>query len=330
MKVCVTGGNGFIGSWTVRKLIESGHDVRCVLRPTSRTDRIDDLPFERSAGDVRNVDSLRAAMSGCAATIHLAAPGGWEADDPALLRAVIEGGTQNVVAVAVTLPAHRVVIVSSTAAVNASDAPRIFDERSEFTVRDERLAYALAKHRAEIIALSACEDGVDTVIVNPSEVYGPHDTALCTASNLLDIAKSTPVLACRGGTSVVHVEDVANGILAALTSGRTGHRYILGGENVEIRQLAELVLELIGRRTPIVMVPNAIVRPVSRFALRWRVPLPFNPYVALYATRYWFVDNTKARRELGLSFRDARTTLSETIQWLRQAGHLSLHSRNEP
>lgn len=322
MKICVTGGNGFIGSWTVRKLVEQGHAVRCVLRPASRTERIDDLPLERAVGDVCDAESLRSAMSGCDATIHLAAPGGWEADDPALLRRVIEAGTHNVLAAAETLPTHRVVVVSSTAAINASDSPRVFDEQSDFTVRDELLAYALAKHRAEVITLSACSRGVNAVIVNPSEVYGPNDTALCTANNLIDIATSTPVLACRGGTSVVHVEDVAKGVIAALTRGRAGQRYILGGENLDIYKLAQLVLELIGRRARIVMVPNAVIRPVARAAMRWRVPLPFNPHVALYATRYWFVDNTKARRELGLSFRDARSTLSDTIDWLRETGRL--------
>lgn len=281
------------------------------------------MRFERAAGDIRDLESLRAAMSGCDATIHLAAPGGWEADDPANVRAVIEGGTQNVLDVAATLPKHRVVVVSSTAAVNASDSPTVFDEQSEFTVRDENLTYALAKHRAEVATFAACARGVDAVIVNPSEVYGPHDTALCTARNLIDIATSTPVLACRGGTSVVHVEDVASGIVAALERGRRGQRYILGGENLEIRQIAELVLGLVGRRARVVMVPNAIVRSMARVGLMSGVPLPFNPYVALYATRYWFVDSTKARRELGVSFRDARSTLGDAITWLRQTGHLN-------
>lgn len=323
MKVFVTGGNGFIGSWTVRKLIAAGHDVRCLLRPTSRTDRIDDLPIERVTGDVRDLGSVHAGMSGCDATIHLAAPGGWDADDPSTLRRVIEGGTHNVIVAAESLASHRVVIVSSTAAINASDTPRIFDETTEFALRDERLAYALAKHRAEVLTLTACERGLDAVIVSPAEVYGPQDTALGTAQNLIDIARSTPVLVCRGGTSVVHVEDVAAGILAALERGRTGHRYILGGENLEIREIARLVLELMGRRVPIVMVPNAVVRPVAQLALRWRIPLPLNPYVALYASHYWFVDNTKARRELGVSFRDGRSTLSDAIEWLRATDHLS-------
>jgi dihydroflavonol-4-reductase len=323
MRVFVTGGNGFIGSVVVRALASGGHDVVCLLRETSRVDRIEMLPFERAAGDVRDVASLRSAMSRCGATIHLAAPGGWAEDDPALLHEVIEGGTRNVLAVASELPGHRVVFVSSSAAINASDTPQIFDERAEFTVTDPVLHYAHAKHHAELSAREAFERGVQVVVVNPAEVYGPGDATLGTAENLIDFAKSIPVLVCHGGTSVVHVDDVAAGIVAALERGRPGERYILGGENLTIRQLATLVLELLGRRVPIVAVPNVMARFVSRLAIALHVPLPYNPHVVPYASRYWFVDSAKARRELGVTFRGARETIQPTLEWLRRGGYLS-------
>jgi dihydroflavonol-4-reductase len=229
---------------------------------------------------------------------------------------------RNVLDVASELGDHRVVTVSSTAAVNASDAPRVFDEDTEFTLRDPSLHYAHAKHNAEIIAGEAYRRGVRVVVVNPAEVYGPGDTALGTASNLIDFAKSTPVLVCSGGTSVVHVDDVAAGIIAALARGRPGERYILGGDNLTIRQLAELVLELMGRHAPIVTVPNAAARLAARAAIALHVPAPFNPHVVPYATRYWFVDNSKAQRELGVTFRGARATIQSTLDWLRESGHL--------
>ena len=317
MKVFVTGGNGFIGSTVVRDLIARGHDVVCLLRAASRTERIDGLPVGRALGDVSDLESLRAAMAGCDCTIHLAAPSSWDGDEADTVRRVIEGGTHTVLAAAGERPGHRVVFVSSTAAVNAANTPRVFDEQSEFTLRDSALRYAHAKHRAEIQAREAFRCGVPVVVVNPAEVYGPGDTALVTAGNLIDFATSTPVLVCRGGTSVVHVDDVAAGIVAALERGRPGERYILGGENVTIRQLAELCLELLGRRARVVTVPNRMARAVAGAAVRLHLPLPFNPHVVPYATRYWFVDNGKACRELGLSFRGARDTIGSTLGWLR-------------
>jgi len=322
-RILVTGGNGFIGSVVVRRLVETGHDAVCLLRETSRTERIDDLPITRARGDIRDLDSLRTAIAGCDATIHLAAPGSWDADTPDVLHDVIERGTRNVLAAAAGVRTHRVVIVSSTAAVNCSTTPRVFDERSPFTVSDRSLHYSHAKHTAECAAMEAHARGVDVVVVNPAEVYGPGDTALGTAGNLLDFATSTPVLVCSGGTSIVHVDDVASGILSALTLGASGERYILGGDNLTIRELAELVLRVIGRRAWIVEVPNWVARPMSRTVARLRVPVPFNPQVVAYATRYWFVDSSRARRELGVQFRSAEETIRSTMAWLIMERHLS-------
>src|SRR5206468_8530234 len=122
---------------------------------------------------------------GCDATIHLAAPGGWTADGPALLDEVIVGGMANVLAAAAEHFGHRVVAVSSTAAVNASDTPRIFDETSAYEVDDPTLHYAHAKHRAELLAAEAFARGLFVIVVNPAEVYGPGDTELVTAGSLI-------------------------------------------------------------------------------------------------------------------------------------------------
>ena len=322
MRVFVTGGNGFIGSAVVRSLVLGQRQVLCLLRDPSRTTRIAGLPFDRSTGDVLDIASLRSAMPRCDATIHLAAPGGWDRDDPATLHEVIERGTANVLDVAAELDGHRVVVISSTAAIAASDAPRVFDEQAEFNIDDPSLHYAHAKHRAELTTIEACARGVQAIIVNPAEVYGPGDTSLGTADNLMTFAKSTPVLVCRGGTSIVHVADVAEAIIAALDRGRSGERYILGGDNLSVRQLAELVLELVGRRAPILSVPNQPARFLARVAAALRLPVPFNPHVVPYATRFWFVSNAKARRELGVEFRGARETIHSTLEWMTQAGYL--------
>jgi dihydroflavonol-4-reductase len=322
MRIFLTGGNGFIGSVVVRKLANAGHDVVCLLRSTSNIDRLAGIRVTRADGDVRNVDSLAAGMAGCDATLHLAAPGAWEQDDPVMLDAVLAGGTRNVLEVAGRMPGHRVVVVSSTAGIAASDSPVVFDEDTPFGVADPTLYYSHAKKKTEDIARAAHARGVHAVIVNPAEVYGPGDTGMVTAGNLVDLATSTPALVCRGGTSVVHVDDVADGIIAAMTKGRPGERYILGGDNLDIREMAALVLELVGRKASIITVPNGLVRVAARLSIGLHVPLGFNPHVIPYATRYWFVNNAKARRELGVAFRDARATLGSTIEWLRETGRL--------
>jgi dihydroflavonol-4-reductase len=119
------------------------------------------------------------------------------------------------------------------------------------------------------------------------------------------------------------VTDAAAGIVAAMERGRTGERYILSGDNISIRQMAETVVAKLGRNVPIVMIPTRLARAGGRIAARLHIPMPYNPHVIAYATRYWFVDNTKARTELGLRFRGARQTIDETLDWLITAGYLT-------
>jgi dihydroflavonol-4-reductase len=166
------------------------------------------------------------------------------------------------------------------------------------------------------------KDGVPVVIVNPGEVYGPNDTALITACNLIDFAKSKPVLVCNGGTSVVYIDDVALAIVRAMEKGKPGERYILGGENLTVRQLAELSLELLGQKKSIVQVPNGVIKALAAVGTALHIPLPFNPHVIPYATRFWFMDSSKAQRELGVSFRPARATLEPTLKWLKDSGRI--------
>ncbi len=325
MKVFVTGGNGFIGSVVVRSLVAEKHEVRCLLRATSNVDRIAGLAYTRIEGDVRDAASVRRGMDGVDAVIHLASLSNWNDIDSPLMDEVVEGGTRNILdaaAAATTKP--RVVFVSSILAVNGSTEPRTFDESAEWTAPDRKLVYSRSKRRAEAMCLDAWKkDGVPVVIVNPGEVYGPNDTALITACNLIDFAKSKPVLVCNGGTSVAYVDDVALAIVRAMEKGKPGERYILGGENLTVRQLAELTLELLGQKKGIVQVPNGVIKTLTAVATTLHIPLPYNPHVIPYATRYWFMDSSKAQRELGVSFRPARAALEPTLAWLKESGRIS-------
>lgn len=324
MRVLVTGGSGFIGSVVVKMLLAEKHEVRCLLRGSSNTDRLAGLAYERAEGDVRDAAAVGKAFEGCDAAIHLASLSNWNDIDSPLMKDVVEGGTRNLLdAARAREPRPRVVFVSSALAVNASDQPETFDESSAWTADDRQLSYSRCKRAAEALCLEAfTRDRVPVVIVNPGEVYGPNDTALITACNLIDFAKSKPVLVCAGGTSVVYVDDVALAIVRALEKGRPGERYILGGDNLTVRQIAELSLELLGQKKSVVQVPNGLLRGITRVARVLHVPLPYNPHVVPYATKYWFMDSSKARRELGVAFRSARDTLAPTLAWLKESGRI--------
>ena len=316
MKVFVTGGNGFIGSRVVRRLCTRGHAVRCLLRPTSRTQRIDDLDFERHFGDLADRGSLERGLDGCDACIHLASLSSWEEIAKGDVEGTVVGGTKGLLAACRSAGIGRLVYVSSAAAINGSDAPKVFDETSAFELDGSGLRYAEAKHRAEQAVLAAAADGVQTVVVNPVETYGPDDYEWVTAGSIRDILKGWPALALHGGSAVAHVDDVAEGIVLALAKGRAGERYILGGDNLTIEQIVRLVLELAGRRRPVLVLPAPVVRAVVGTCRLLRLPPPVPPDVVAYASRYWFVDDSKAETELGYRSRPAVDVLRPVVEWV--------------
>jgi dihydroflavonol-4-reductase len=319
VRVFVTGGNGFIGSRVVRRLVGDGHDVRCLLRPSSRTHRIDDLTFERIVGDLADREALERGAADCDGCIHLAGISSWDEIASPDVEETIVGGTRRVLEAVRTVPGPRFVYVSSAAAVNGSDGPAVFDEETAFGLEGSGLRYALAKHEAEELVLAAARDGLHAVIVNPGETYGPDDDEWITAGPIRDTLRNWPALAVRGGASVVHVDDVADGIVAALERGRSGERYILGGDNLAIEEIVRTTLAEAGARKPVVVVPAAVLRAVVRICRLVRLPPPIPPDLVGYACRYWFVDSSKAERELGYRPRPARETLASVVGWIRSA-----------
>jgi len=323
MRVFLTGGNGFIGSAVVRSLASQGHECVLLLRDTSDTSRLEGTEYESVRGDVRDRDSLARGMVGCDAVIHLASPSAWDVIDSPEMPDIVLGGTRNVLSAARQSGDLRVVFVSSVAAVDGTAGPEVLDESAPYNLAHERgLVYSQMKHQAEALCAEAAEAGQPVIIVNPAEVYGPNDTGMLTAGTLVDFATSSPVVVCEGGTSIVHVDDVARGIILATERGKPGERYILGGDNLTVRQLANHTLELLGKKRRVMNVPRGVLRFVARAAVALRVPMPFNPKVIPYATRYWFVSNEKARRELGAEFRPAREVLEPTLAWLQKEGHI--------
>jgi dihydroflavonol-4-reductase len=314
--IFVTGGNGFIGSVVVRRLLERGYEVRCLLRANSNTDRIAGLPHQTALGDVRDRAAVEQGVRGCDGVIHLAGLSNWNDINSPLMEEVVVAGTRNVLAAAKLAGDIRMAFVSTAAAINGSSTALVFNEESDFTLDPRRYNYSRVKRIAEDSCRIAAKEGLPVAIVNPTEVYGPHDTALNTAGNLVDFAKSSPVLVCRGGTSVVHVDDVAEGTILALEHGEAGERYILGGDNLSIAELAHMTMDILGKRKPVVQLPNTLVRAAGTAARTLKAPFPVNPNVIPYATLFWFMDNQKARSELGATFRGAAETLTPTLAWL--------------
>lgn len=316
--IFVTGGNGFIGSRVIHFLIEKGYQPILLLRPSSKTGRIAHLDYQTVIGDILDYSSLLKGMEQCEGVIHLASLSNWnDIASPLMAKIVIEG-SKNLLKAAEEMGNLRMVYVSSSTAINGSDEPVIQNEEAKFTLDKKNYAYAWAKHQVEEICKNKARMGHPIIIVNPTEVYGPHDDNFITCGNLRDFAISNPVLVCSGGTSIVHVDDVAKGIVEAFEKGNSGERYILGGENYSVTRLAEETLFLLGQKKRIFKLHNRLILLLAFLGKTCRIPIPFNPHMIPYAVKYWYFDNSKAKKELGLTFRCGRDVLQETLEWMQK------------
>ena len=324
MKVFVTGGNGFIGSRVVHKLCSSGFEVRCLLRETSDTSRIDGLNYEPHIGDLRNAESLKSGVEGCDGVIHLASISSWSAIRSPLMRQVVVDGTANLIDALGDHKDCRMVFVSSVTTIGGTAAPEVLDESAAFDLPEEPFVYATAKHDAEQICSRAFkENGSPVIIVNPCEVWGPNDDDFITAEYARDTLRDWPALTVSGGTALAHVDDIAAGIVAALERGRPGERYILGGENISAPSLTRMILEAGGQSNKLVVkAPNGLTLALVRSLAKLGLPTPINPDLLAHAVLYWYVDSAKAQEELGYSWRPAKNTVEELVRWLKEAGHV--------
>jgi dihydroflavonol-4-reductase len=314
-KIFVTGGNGFLGSATVRRLVDSGYEVHCLLRQKS-----DFMHW----GDVLDLNSLLQATLGCDAIIHLACISAWNQIlklKDQLQRVAIEG-TRNVLEAARINKILRVVHVSSAAAINASSDPIIFNESTPYRITDSRLFYSQMKHQSEMVVADYIKRfQTPVVIVNPCEVYGENDHQFVTAGNLLVVLQGKVCFIPQGGMALAHVEDISRGIVLAMEKGRLGERYILAGENLNLKEFARIVRKIAGKNTWVLQVPGGLLRWICKTMKQLGLTPPTPPEILDYAVLYWFMDSSKAAHELGYQFRSAEETLKSTLDWLLSRNH---------
>jgi dihydroflavonol-4-reductase len=217
-------------------------------------------------GDVTDAESVSLAVAGHQVVIHAAALVGSAPLEAH--RAVNEGGTRNIVTVCQRLGVERLVHISSVAAIGIPDERcRPADEAFAFNLEGSGLGYHISKWRAEQVVIRGVANGLDAVIVNPSSIKGPCGQ-LFRGGELVDGVRRRPVVPCfSGGTNFVHVDDVVDGVLSALSHGRSGERYILGCENLTLAEMARMAADLLGVKRVLVTVPP-LVTGVAAFAGR--------------------------------------------------------------
>jgi dihydroflavonol-4-reductase len=324
----ITGASGLVGSAVARKLVAAGFRVRALVRSTSPRAHLDGLDLEYAVGDIRDADSVRRAMTGARYVFHVAADYRLWAPDPREIFAANVDGTRVVLQEALNAGVERIVYTSSVATLKLPGDGTVADESIPLTVEAGIGAYKRSKIAAErLVEAMVAEKSLPAVIVNPSTPIGPRDVKPTpTGRIIVEAARGRMPGFLDTGLNLVHVDDVAEGHLAALARGAIGERYILGGENVLLADMLADISRMCGRRPPRLKLPRAAVIPVAFLAeatarLTGREPFTTRDGIRMAAYRMFFTA-AKAERDLGFRARPYREALADAIRWFRDAGYL--------
>jgi dihydroflavonol-4-reductase len=329
MKALVTGATGFVGSAVVHALLAAGHSVRALVRPAGNRKNLDGLDIGIVVGDLTDPETLRTACVGCDALFHVAADYRLWIRDPQAMMAANVDGTRNIIRAAMTARVRRIVYTSSVATLGVRTDGQSADEETPASLDDMIGPYKRSKFLAEeAVREMVGTQGAQVVIVNPSAPIGPRDIKPTPTGRLIVEAAAGRMPAyVDTGLNVVHVDDVAAGHLAAYERGRIGERYILGGDNLTLRQILVTIAALTGRRGPLFRVPHGVILPVAALAETWtRLIGGDEPFVTLdgvrMARKKMFFSCGKAAKELGYAPRPSIEALSDAILWFRENGYL--------
>lgn len=329
MTTLVTGASGFIGSAVVRELLARGQSVRVLIRAGSDRRNLEGLPIEVAIGDLASPASLKAATAGCKALYHVAADYRlWVPRPEAMYRANVDG-TRALVLAAAEAGIERVVYTSSVAVLGLRADGEPADEATPASASDMIGHYKRSKFLAEQAIRELTErHGLPIVTVYPTAPIGPRDVRPTpTGRIILEAARGRVPAYVDTGLNVVHVDDVAHGHRLAFERGRTGERYILGGQNLRLVEILRMVAQVTGRPPP-----------------RWRIAYPLallaavvaeggaritrrDPFITLDGVRMsrkrMFFTTAKAERELGFRSRPAEHAIADAIGWFRRHGYVA-------
>jgi len=327
MLAYLTGATGFVGSHVARALAQQGADLRLLVRPHSNRKNLNHLKADVVTGDLRDPASLEKSIAGCDVVFHVAADYRlWVRDPEEMYKANVEG-TRAILQAARQNGVRRVVYTASVATMGFTSNGQPADENSPVSLDKMIGPYKRSKFMAEQVAIEAARAGQDVVIVNPTTPVGECDIKPTpTGRIVIDFLKKKFPAYVDTGLNLVDVRECALGHIAALEKGRSGERYILGGENLTLKQILDKLAAITGLPSPKVKVPyilalaTGVVDEIYTGRIRGR-----EPRVTIDAVRMgrkkMFASSIKAERELGWKIVPVDDALGRAVTWFRDNGY---------
>jgi dihydroflavonol-4-reductase len=329
MNTLITGASGFVGSAVLRHLIAAGHSVRVLVRPNSDRRNLLGLPVEIVTGDLTDRKSLDRALAGCSVLFHVAAIYRLWIPRPEEIYETNVTGTRNIMRAAADAGVTRIVYTSSAATLGLTRDGSPADENTPVSLSDMVGHYKRSKFLAEAEARRlADEEGLPVVIVNPSTPVGPRDIKPTPTGRFIrDAASGRMPAYVDTGLNLVHVDDVAVGHFLAFEHGKIGERYILGAQNMTLKEIFAELAFITGRRPPKFRLPHNWVLPIAYLSEAWsRVTHGSEPRVTVTGVRLakkrMFFSTDKARRLLGFNPQPIGKALRDAVDWFKENGYV--------
>jgi len=327
MKVFLTGATGFVGAHVARHLADQGAQMRVLVRPTSNLANLEGLNAETVAGDLLQPEGLRTAIRGCDALMHVAADYRLWVRDPKTMYAANVEGTRALLRIAREEGVPRSVYTSSVATMGFREDGTIVDENTPVSIDDMVGHYKRSKFLAEQAAIEAAKAGQQVIILNPTTPIGPQDVKPTpTGRIVVDFLNKKFPAYMDTGLNLVDVSEVARTHCTALEMGRPGERYILGGENLTLKQILDKMSAITGLPSPTMKVPYAVAMTFAFFdeTITGRI-LGKEPRATVEEVRMgkkkMFASSAKAQRDLGFRIVPVYEALRAAINWFRAHGY---------
>jgi dihydroflavonol-4-reductase len=327
MPTLVTGAAGFLGSHVARQLVARGEAVRVLLRPSSQNRAIADLPLEYVTGDLRDTDSLDRALKGITHVFHVAADYRLWAKDSKDIYDSNVGGTKNILAAAKRAGVQQF-IYTSTVATIAVDRPAPPNEKTDAKLDEMVGHYKRSKWMAEREALNAAKEGFPVIVAMPTTPVGPWDwKPTPTGKIIVDFLNGKMPGYVDTGLNFVGVEECAAGHLLVADKGKVGERYLLGGENLTLKQVLDILSNITSLPAPKLKFPHGVALGAayaSTFFSRLVGKEPGIPVEGVKIAQHkMFVDCTRAQRDLGFKAGPVSAALQRAVNWYEQNGYVS-------
>ncbi len=327
MTTLVTGAAGFLGSHVARQLVARGEDVRVLMRPSSSNRAIRDLSLEYVTGDLRDAASLDRAMAGVKRVFHVAADYRLWAKKPQDIYDSNVGGTKNLLAAAQRAGIEQL-IYTSTVATIAVGRPELPNEFTDAKLEEMVGHYKRSKWMAEQEALQAAKSGLPVMVAMPTTPVGPWDwKPTPTGKIVLDFLNGKMPGYVDTGLNFVGVEDCAAGHLLVAERGKIGERYLLGAENLTLKELLDALAKITGLAAPAMKFPHGLALGVAYLETGFARLLGREPQIPVegvkIAQHRMFVDVSRAQRELGFKPEPVAAALERAVRWYRENGYVS-------